>query len=110
MTNKLLIARILRIIFALMVLIWGILMWRELPIQIPVSFDASFLPDEYSPKNRFVWIFIFAIAALLPVPKGQIENAEENKNVKSVILDWLHTAIMCVIFITIMVLVKKNLK
>ncbi len=90
-------------------------MWRALPEQIPVSFDASFLPDEYNVKKSFVWIFIFAFAALLPVPKQQTEEGDEDKNdvnndKKPLIMNWVHTLFMSAIFIIIMVLVKKNLR
>lgn len=110
MNNKLLIARLLRIVFAVMVIVWGILMWRGLPVQIPVHFDAALVPDEYSPKKSFVWIFLFAFASFLPVPKGQADEDEKNKDVKTVIMNWAHTLFMCAIFIAVMVLVKKNLR
>lgn len=84
-------------------------MWKELPVQIPVHFDAALMPDEYSPKKSFIWIFLFAFASVLPVPKGQADE-DENVDIKITIMNWVHTLFMCAIFIAVMVLVKKNLR
>lgn len=105
--KKLLICKILRIIFAVVVLIWGIKMWKHFPENIPIHFDAAFKPDERGIKAKYTWQFLFVLAAFLPI-RAEDKNSDEEKK-KAVILSWVHTVFMCAIFIASTVLIKKNL-
>ncbi len=112
--KRLLIINILRIIFAMIILAWGIMMWKTFPEEIPLHFDASLKPDEYGEKKKFIWLFLYAIAAFIPIPAIKSDDESEkggNMEAKrSTIMNWGHTVLMSVIFVVMFVLIMENLR
>ncbi len=121
MKNRLLMLKILRIVFVLLVFWLGIDIWKKLPENIPLHFNAALEPDKHGVKEKFLVQFFFLIAALVPIrpevielnsdiiPQEEIDKAQEKENNKAVTLSWIHSLFMCGVFAFTLYLIRKNI-
>lgn len=109
MKMKLIILKCIRLIFITVVFVWAVKTWDMLPDRVPLEFNPAMKPDKYGSKYIWSWNFLFLYAAYIPFcPDKKSENVEAEEK-KAIIFSWIHSVVMCAIFVFTMYLVRKNL-
>lgn len=110
MKNKMILAKCLRLIVVTAILVWGVKVWDQLPENVVLEFNTAMLPKKHG--SKYIWSsnFLYMYAAYIPFRPLKTEGCDlEKEEKKAVLLSWVHSTIMCTIFVVTLLLVKKNL-
>ena len=123
MKDRFFAVNILRLIFIAVVFAWGMKTWEGFPAQIPLEFNASLKPEIFGVKEKFSWLFVFLFLAIWPMRAEKFDDEVGDEKTlsedgmiktkdrkKALILSWIHTIVMCMIFIIVTMLIGKNLQ
>lgn len=105
------IMNIIRVAIVAFMFYWGIQQWKAFPEEIPVVFNTAGKAAENGTKSMFIPIFFFLGAALIPMRATVTDNEEEQteEKRKALLFSFMHTVLMCLIFLWRINLVKNNL-